>query len=773
MMEFQRSAWKGFTEKMKQVMTLKKSLFTKLLLSYLITVLIPTVVISSFYLYNYSIEMKDQIHDEAKSKIEILDRSLNLILSNIDKFMVQTSFVSSLDDMLRGPDRVDIYEYNVFKEYLRKQISSNPLFYSIYVSFRLNDKVLTSNEGFYKLSEFYDRAIIEEAKQRGDASTTFKQRQLLVEKQATPVDVLTFNKPIPLTLSEPLGYLTFNIDRNMLFNVLDQVSEGRTTNILVLDDSGQTIYQNGMRTTFEKAISSLDEKELTNEDVIVTVSIEGENYLVSHARMDIQGWTIYQLTPYEEYLTRMSVKVRSTLLVGLTLIVIGFLLSYFFAIMMYSPWKKLLKGISAHFISVNPSMDESSMVKEAIAKLMDEYDNAQTAFQQYEPVIKDRFIYELLHHSTMDAAGLDTRIKHFDLQFDFPYYTALLVNSDIGDLPGSEDENKRVFIFNLIHNIISKSYRSEGTILDNGRFAFIINLPESEWNEEIIRSFKLHSNEINENVQVHLDVTLQFSYGDIVTLVTKVYESFLQAKRMFNYKAVFNKADVVFYGIGQTEQKLEYPYAIQQQLSHAILSANLEGVFLGVERLFDNYIYAGKYPRDRVQDMIVLLLSNVTGALLQEGFDTDVIFRDGNHILKINDCHNQQELKTYILQYFSSAVEVVQSEQDKKSGDLYSLKAIEYMEIRYSENISISHIADHMGISSGYLSKMFKAETGKSPLEYLTDVRMKRGKQLLEDPELSLQKVSEMIGYNDVHSFIRFFKKYEQMTPGEYRKLYC
>jgi AraC-like DNA-binding protein len=678
--------------------------------------------------------------------------------------------------MLRNPDRIDIYDYNVLKEYLRNQISTNPLFYSIYVYFRLNDKVLTSNEGFFKLPEFYDRPPIEATKQKRGKEELFDQRILNDPISNMTLGVLTISKGIPLTSPEPLGYLVVNIKQKALFDVIDMAAGGRVPNLMIMDRDRNMMYSNSSLVTIDEAHKALAGKELPADSKLMKLDINGENYLVGHAGLDMNGWTILQFIPHNVYKKIMQGKINSLLKIAVLILAVGFMISYFFALIMYKPWNKILKELSVRFKGgqEQPRADEASLVKEAIDRLMDEHANAQIAVKQYEPVIKDRFIYDLLHNTTMtmDGLGMESRLSHLHMGFGQPYFTALIVSSDLDNTLDMEAESNRLLIFNLIQDILRKNVEAEGTILDHSRFAFIINMRLPIWNDADLQSFKRCCDEINENVQRHLGVTLQFAFGEIFPGLPKVHESFLQAKRILNYKAVINRADVVFYRDWTSDHKLEYPHTIQKQLFHQIVSMDRKGLEEAVDQLFGEYLYEAKYPREKVQDMIVLLLSSVTSSLLQEGYDIGALFHDDNHIALINECQNVQELKSYILTYFNRAIDTVESVQDKKSSNQYIDQAIQYMESKFAENISISHIADHLGISSGYLSKMFKSETGKSPLEYLTEIRIKQGKLLLKDETFSLQQISEMLGYNDVHSFIRFFKKYEQLTPGEYRKRY-
>lgn len=54
--------------------------------------------------------------------------------------------------------------------------------------------------------------------------------------------------------------------------------------------------------------------------------------------------------------------------------------------------------------------------------------------------------------------------------------------------------------------------------------------------------------------------------------------------------------------------------------------------------------------------------------------------------------------------------------------------------------------------------------------EYVNGLRMRRAKQLLTSLHLKIQEIASAVGYQNVNSFIRMFKRYSGMTPGEYRK---
>ncbi|NLN42417.1 MAG: helix-turn-helix transcriptional regulator [Clostridiales bacterium] len=94
-------------------------------------------------------------------------------------------------------------------------------------------------------------------------------------------------------------------------------------------------------------------------------------------------------------------------------------------------------------------------------------------------------------------------------------------------------------------------------------------------------------------------------------------------------------------------------------------------------------------------------------------------------------------------------------------------KVIKFMSENYNQKITLQLLADKADISVSYLSSIFKEITGTSPIDYLMDIRMFRAKTLLLEG-VSVSETAELVGFNDVHYFSRYFKKYEGMCPSQY-----
>ncbi len=100
----------------------------------------------------------------------------------------------------------------------------------------------------------------------------------------------------------------------------------------------------------------------------------------------------------------------------------------------------------------------------------------------------------------------------------------------------------------------------------------------------------------------------------------------------------------------------------------------------------------------------------------------------------------------------------------------YVLEALNYIAEHYKDNdISITPIANYLGVSESHLSHVFKKETSYTIINYLTQYRIHMAMRLLQDCRYKVYEVAEMVGYRDVTYFSGTFKKLVGMSPSEYQ----
>lgn len=110
-----------------------------------------------------------------------------------------------------------------------------------------------------------------------------------------------------------------------------------------------------------------------------------------------------------------------------------------------------------------------------------------------------------------------------------------------------------------------------------------------------------------------------------------------------------------------------------------------------------------------------------------------------------------------------------ESGDDKKAVPPEITFICNYINENYSEKITLNAIADSVGFSKYYISRLFKQHMGVTIIDYLIKVRLDKAKELLGKGDYSIKQISFMIGYSDPNYFTWSFKKYLGISPIKYR----
>ncbi|WP_318617156.1 response regulator transcription factor [Sporosarcina sp. YIM B06819] len=98
------------------------------------------------------------------------------------------------------------------------------------------------------------------------------------------------------------------------------------------------------------------------------------------------------------------------------------------------------------------------------------------------------------------------------------------------------------------------------------------------------------------------------------------------------------------------------------------------------------------------------------------------------------------------------------------------LSAKSYIQSNYMNPITLINVANKFHLTEHYFGQIFKSISGETFITYLTKVRLDKACNLLNNPSITIYKVSELIGYTDSKHFTKVFKKSFGITPSEYRR---
>lgn len=97
-------------------------------------------------------------------------------------------------------------------------------------------------------------------------------------------------------------------------------------------------------------------------------------------------------------------------------------------------------------------------------------------------------------------------------------------------------------------------------------------------------------------------------------------------------------------------------------------------------------------------------------------------------------------------------------------------RAKDYIEIHYADGITIESVADYVGIDRTHFSKQFNKTYGLSPMKYVQQLRMDEAVLLMKQTDYKIAEIAQSVGYPDLFSFSKAFKKQAGVSPTAYRK---
>lgn len=414
------------------------------------------------------------------------------------------------------------------------------------------------------------------------------------------------------------------------------------------------------------------------------------------------------------------------------------------------------------FERIKTNLDKERDEKQNIAKLKKYYAESL-------PVLQDNFLFSLINGS-IPKEKIEKYALNYQIDLSGNYYsvTVLHLNLDAeNDVNGS--------INPLLLSMSVKRLVEEQ--LKNRWQSYIISHLR-----DIIILTKLDNPDDNYHFTDDIDricsmakrvclATVTAGVGYICEDLDKLIVSYEGAKNALSYRVLYGS------GVAINIEEVEPRGKVHFTWEESGIQGYFNNIKFGKEELVKKSIaemmQVLKNPKLSIQQYYVLMTE-----LLAE------IFRFGsNNQLNLQEIFGE-DMDAYakVLQMESiDALEkwladtgkkmLMQLQKDKSnSSKTFVNQAIEYVKNNYaSQDITIDEICNNLGVSSAYFSTVFKKETGKTFIQYLTDYRMEIAVDILMNTDEKTYIIAEKIGYSDPNYFSYVFKKKYGVSPSKYK----
>lgn len=182
------------------------------------------------------------------------------------------------------------------------------------------------------------------------------------------------------------------------------------------------------------------------------------------------------------------------------------------------------------------------------------------------------------------------------------------------------------------------------------------------------------------------------------------------------------------------------------------------------QRLSSQEIHAGR------RECLAVILVVVKG--LQDTYENmwTLFQEDVDYYQKLDRLDQIRSLEIWMNNYFRWVMDYLSQTCDDKQADVI-LRAKRFIQDNYSNpELTLGSVAGYIGLNEKYFSSRFTKETGSTFINYLTEVRIRKARELMDRTDLRMYEISQSVGYNSVEHFTRVFKKVCQISPSAYKK---
>lgn len=214
---------------------------------------------------------------------------------------------------------------------------------------------------------------------------------------------------------------------------------------------------------------------------------------------------------------------------------------------------------------------------------------------------------------------------------------------------------------------------------------------------------------------------------------------------------------------GEEEKKTEYPLKLEERIFQEIKQGSVQEAHEKTVQLFEAFAHISQGSQKKltgeIQKFVAALIRFRMSVESEERMaNTLDLFADPVSLM--NQCLQEVETLCHITM-----------QSDKETENECIRKAIGYMRENYRNDISLGEVADYVGLSRFYFTKIFKHEMGMTFVRYLTILRIENAKKEMEkNPSIQIKELCYLVGYNDPKYFCRAFQSVEKQSPTAFRR---
>lgn len=426
---------------------------------------------------------------------------------------------------------------------------------------------------------------------------------------------------------------------------------------------------------------------------------------------------------------------------------------------------KLLEALNGVSESIRREKEDKDLVRKYMEEMRENTEHE-----------KQKFFEQMIAGNLSMADALETG-KKYEMNLSAGMYNLLLFRFTLG-----EENRKSGELLGEAGYAIEKLTERLEYVFEFQRgvegWAFLLMADNEEQMSERVKELSKDLEEIMKNYST---IAYFGGIGQPVARLRELEESFREAERALaarftmELNRIISVEDIRMAQNVDTLDDIEITSFGEIEKTRTMLEKFLNN---GAEDEIDEFVdvYINELPEENLKSVLMRQYIIMDAYIVMMSFCEKIEGIEGEMQAQSEELKNSmktiqtlEEIKNYIRMLLKKIIGVRDTISGRRYSDIIEIAKDQIRKTYMSDEISLNTIAAEVGMSPSYFSSIFSKEMGKTFVEYLTEIRMDRAKELLMCSSMKTSEIGYEVGYKDPHYFSYIFKKTQNCTPKEFR----
>lgn len=426
---------------------------------------------------------------------------------------------------------------------------------------------------------------------------------------------------------------------------------------------------------------------------------------------------------------------------------------------------KLLEALNGVSESIRREKEDKDLVRKYMEEIRENTEHE-----------KQKFFEQMIAGNLSMADALETG-KKYEMNLSAGMYNLLLFRFTLG-----EENRKSGELLGEAEYAIEKLTERLEYVFEFQRgvegWAFLLMADNEEQMSERVKELSKDLEEIMKNYST---IAYFGGIGQPVARLRELEESFREAERALaarftmELNRIISVEDIRMAQNVDTLDDIEITSFGEIEKTRTMLEKFLNN---GAEDEIDEFVdvYINELPEENLKSVLMRQYIIMDAYIVMMSFCEKIEGIEGEMQAQSEELKNSmktiqtlEEIKNYIRMLLKKIIGVRDTISGRRYSNIIEIAKDQIRKTYMSDEISLNTIAAEVGMSPSYFSSIFSKEMGKTFVEYLTEIRMDRAKELLMCSSMKTSEIGYEVGYKDPHYFSYIFKKTQNCTPKEFR----